>query len=78
MNQYEFSDKQNSDDSFADRVLARYATLKMQSMTAEEKDDWIVEQIILENERSDGDHVTDLMVQEFPERLKSEYGVDII
>ena len=78
MNQYEFSDKQNSNDAFADEVIARYATLKMQSMTPQEKDDWIVEQIILDNEKSDPDHVTDLMVLEFPGELKSEFGVDII
>jgi flagellar motor switch protein FliG len=78
MNQYEFSDEINNDKKLAQNVIRDYARLRLQSMTPEEKDDWILDEISRKFGSNDGDEIVDILVNEYPEWLKSAHNVCII
>ena len=78
MNQFQFSDKLNADPHLSADVVNHYAKLKVSSMTPEEKDEWILNTIIDDMARQDGDSLVDVFEKEFPGRLQSEYNVCII
>ena len=78
MNQYEFSDKIDRDDDLAIAVIKNYAKLKLQSMTPEEKDEWILGNIEEKIGGYDGDEIVDILVNEYPDWLKSTHNVCII
>ncbi len=78
MNQYEFSDKIDRDPNLAHQVILDYAKLELQAMTPEEKDAWITRSIKNDFSIMTGDEIVDILVNEYPDWLKSQHNVCII
>ena len=78
MNQYEFSDKIDREPNLAHQVILDYAKLELQAMTPEEKDEWILGNIEGKIGGYDGDEIVDILINEYPDWLKSTHNVCII
>jgi hypothetical protein len=78
MNQYEFSDKIDREPNLANQVILDYAKLELQAMTPEEKDAWITRSIESDFALMTGDEIVDILVNEYPDWLKSTHNVCII